>query len=229
MKKEKGKMFVAYFRVSTQKQGRSGLGLEAQREAIGCCLEGGEVIGEFVEVESGSKRNRPELAKALALCKETGAELIIAKLDRLSRDVRTIFELMDSAVKIKACDLPEFNTLTLGIFAAFAQYERERISERTAGALQAKRTRDGEWRKSNLSPETRARAIETNKRKARENENNRRALSLLASLEGRKMTLQALADTLNENGFRTAQGKGFTPHAVRLLRMRLEKNTTVQI
>lgn len=222
MEEKKGR-FVAYFRVSTARQGRSGLGLEAQREAIACCTEAGEVVGEFVEVESGRKKNRPELQKALALCRETGAELIIAKLDRLSRDVRTIFELMDSGVKIKACDLPEFNTLTLGIFAAFAQYEAERISQRTADALQAKKKREGEWRKSNLSKEARERAIATNRKKARENENNRRALALLASMEGRGITLQALADSLNEGGFRTARGKEFTPHAVRVLRLRLQE------
>lgn len=223
MEENKGR-FVAYFRVSTARQGRSGLGLEAQRSAIECCTRGREKVGEFVDIQSGRKKNREELLKALALCKETGAELIIAKLDRLSRDVRTIFELMDSGVKIKACDLPEFNTLTLGIFAAFAQYEAERISQRTKEAFEAKRERgDEEWREGGFSDEVRERAIATNQRKARENENNRRALALLASMEGRGMTLQALADSLNEGGFRTARGKEFTPHAVRVLRLRLQE------
>lgn len=224
MKKEKVQKFVAYYRVSTKKQGRSGLGLEAQRQSISCCLEGGQLIAEFTEVESGKKRNREELRKALELCRLEGAELIIAKLDRLSRDVRTIFDLMDSGVKIKACDLPEFNTLTLGIFAAFAQYERERASERTKEALQVKRKREGEWRKSGLTQEAREEGVATNRRKAKENPNNRRALAFIASLEGKGLTLQATADALNESGFETARGKRFTPHAVRLLRLRLQES-----
>lgn len=222
---EPQKRCVLYFRVSTEKQGRSGLGLDAQRTAVACCVSGAEVLGEFVEVESGRKSSRAQLAAALDLCKREGAELVIAKLDRLSRDVKTIFELRDSGVRFRACDLPEFNTLTLAIFAAFAQYESERISERTSAALAERKTKTGEWRKSPLTPELRAKGVETNRQKALENSNNRRAVFLLESLQGKGYTLQKKADLLNANDYRTSRGCKFTASAVRLLEMRMQEAT----
>jgi DNA invertase Pin-like site-specific DNA recombinase len=226
---EPQKRCVLYFRVSTEKQGRSGLGLDAQRTAVACCVSGAEVLGEFVEVESGRKSSRTQLAAALDLCKREGAELVIAKLDRLSRDVRTIFELRDSGVRFRACDLPEFNTLTLAIFAAFAQYESERISERTAAALAERKTRTGEWRKSPLTPELRAKGVETNRKKALENSNNRRAVFLLESLQGKGYTLQKKADLLNANEYRTSRGCKFTASSVRLLEMRMQEATPPEV
>jgi DNA invertase Pin-like site-specific DNA recombinase len=226
---EPQKRCVLYFRVSTEKQGRSGLGLDAQRTAVACCVSGAEVLGEFVEVESGRKSSRTQLAAALDLCKREGAELVIAKLDRLSRDVRTIFELRDSGVRFRACDLPEFNTLTLAIFAAFAQYESERISERTSDALAEKKTRTGEWRKSPLTPELRAKGVETNRKKALENSNNRRAVFLLESLQGKGYTLQKKADLLNANEYRTSRGCKFTASSVRLLEMRMQEATPPEV
>jgi DNA invertase Pin-like site-specific DNA recombinase len=226
---EPQKRCVLYFRVSTEKQGRSGLGLDAQRTAVACCVSGAEVLGEFVEVESGRKSSRTQLAAALDLCKREGAELVIAKLDRLSRDVRTIFELRDSGVRFRACDLPEFNTLTLAIFAAFAQYESERISERTSAALAEKKTRSGEWRKSPLTPELRAKGVETNRKKALENSNNRRAVFLLESLQGKGYTLQKKADLLNANEYRTSRGCKFTASSVRLLEMRMQEATPPEV
>jgi DNA invertase Pin-like site-specific DNA recombinase len=226
---EPQKRCVLYFRVSTEKQGRSGLGLDAQRTAVACCVSGAEVLGEFVEVESGRKSSRTQLAAALDLCKREGAELVIAKLDRLSRDVRTIFELRDSGVRFRACDLPEFNTLTLAIFAAFAQYESERISERTAAALAERKTRTGEWRKSSLTPELRAKGVETNRKKALENSNNRRAVFLLESLQGKGYTLQKKADLLNANEYRTSRGCKFTASSVRLLEMRMQEATPPEV
>ena len=226
---EPQKRCVLYFRVSTEKQGRSGLGLDAQRTAVACCVSGAEVLGEFVEVESGRKSSRTQLAAALDLCKREGAELVIAKLDRLSRDVKTIFELRDSGVRFRACDLPEFNTLTLAIFAAFAQYESERISERTSDALAEKKTRTGEWRKSPLTPELRAKGVEKNRKHALENPNNRRASFLLESLQGKGYTLQKKADLLNANEYRTSRGCKFTASSVRLLEMRMQEATPPEV
>lgn len=127
---------IGYIRVSTQKQGQSGLGLEAQKAAIEAWANAHNLKTVFVtEIESGKIKSRPGLAKAIEMARQSKAVLVVAKLDRLARDVRFLFDLRDSGVNFVALDLPEINTLTLGIFATFAQYERERISERTKAAL----------------------------------------------------------------------------------------------
>ncbi len=133
--------FVAYYRVSTEKQGRSGLGLEAQQEAVRSYLNGGAwtLVAEVVEVESGKKNDRPRLAEALRLCRLHGAVLIIAKLDRLARNVAFISNLMESGVEFTAVDFPQANRLTVHILAAVAEHEREMISKRTKDALASKR------------------------------------------------------------------------------------------
>jgi DNA invertase Pin-like site-specific DNA recombinase len=135
--------FVAYFRVSTDRQGKSGLGLDAQREAVMDYLNGGRwtLVAEFTEVESGKNADRPELEKALAACKKLKAKLVIAKLDRLSRNLAFIATLMESGVEFVAVDIPHANKLTIHILAAVAQHEREMISERTKAALQAAKKR----------------------------------------------------------------------------------------
>ena len=135
--------FVAYERVSTRRQGASGLGLEAQRKTIDdfAASRGAEVIGRFTEVESGKVADRPELARALHLAKVTGATLLIAKLDRLSRNAAFLLALRDSGVKFVAADLPEANDLTVGIMALVAEQEREAISRRTKEALAAAKAR----------------------------------------------------------------------------------------
>src|SRR6516225_371319 len=135
--------FIAYFRVSTDRQGKSGLGLEAQREAVMSYLNGGRwsLVDEFTEVESGKHSDRPELAKALAACKKRKAKLVIAKLDRLSRNLAFIATLMDSGVEFVAVDNPHANKLTIHILAAVAEHERESISERTKAALAAAKAR----------------------------------------------------------------------------------------
>ena len=135
--------FVAYERVSTKRQGASGLGLEAQRKAIDdlVAARGAAVIGRFTEVESGKLAERPELAKALHLAKVTGATLLIAKLDRLSRNAAFLLTLRDSGVRFVAADMPEANDLTVGIMALVAEQEREAISRRTREALAAARAR----------------------------------------------------------------------------------------
>src|SRR5665213_1755839 len=136
--------FVSYLRVSTAKQGRSGLGLEAQREAVRqfVAARGGKIIApEFVEVETGKRNDRPDLEKALKRCRLTGATLVVAKLDRLSRNAAFLMTLRDSGVSFVAADLPEANTMTVGVMAVVAQHEREAISQRTKAALAAARAR----------------------------------------------------------------------------------------
>src|SRR5262245_51095130 len=135
--------FIAYFRVSTDKQGKSGLGLEAQRKAVLNYLDGGSwsLAQEFVEIESGKHNERPQLVAALAACKKNKAKLVIAKLDRLSRNLAFIATLMESGVEFIAVDNPHANKLTVHILAAVAQHERETISERTKAALAAAKAR----------------------------------------------------------------------------------------
>lgn len=138
-----GQRLVAYERVSTARQGASGLGLEAQRKVIEdfAASRGAEVLARFTEVESGRKADRPELAKALHLAKVTGATLVIAKLDRLSRNAAILLALRDSGVRFVAVDMPEANDLTVGIMALVAQAEREAISRRTKEALAVAKAR----------------------------------------------------------------------------------------
>src|SRR5712691_7934411 len=135
--------FIGYLRVSTEKQGQSGLGIEAQRKAIEDYLNGGrwELLAEYVEIESGKRSDRPELAKALVQSKATGATLIVAKLDRLSRNVAFIAALMESGVEFTAADMPMANRLTVHVLAAVAEHEREAISARTKAALAAAKAR----------------------------------------------------------------------------------------
>jgi DNA invertase Pin-like site-specific DNA recombinase len=135
--------FVAYFRVSTDRQGKSGLGLEAQRKSVLDFLDGGRwsLVAEFTEVESGKRSDRPQLAKSLDVCRRQKAKLVIAKLDRLSRNLAFIATLMESGVEFVAVDNPHANKLTVHILAAVAQHEREMISERTKAALSAARAR----------------------------------------------------------------------------------------
>src|SRR6478609_1044909 len=135
--------YVSYLRVSTDRQGRSGLGLEAQRKAVEDFLNGGrwDLIAEFVEVESGKRDDRPKLAEALGLCRLHNATLVIAKLDRLSRDAAFLLGLQKAGVRFVAADMPEANELVVGIMAVVAQAERKMISTRTKAALAAAKAR----------------------------------------------------------------------------------------
>src|ERR1700720_170588 len=145
--------FVAYYRVSTDRQGRSGLGLEAQRKAVMDYLNGGawELAGEYTEIESGRHSDRPELVKAIATCRKQRGRLVIAKLDRLSRNLAFIATLMESGVEFVAVDNPTANKLTVHILAAVAQHEREMISERTNAALAAAKRRGKRLGNPNLT------------------------------------------------------------------------------
>jgi DNA invertase Pin-like site-specific DNA recombinase len=159
-------LYVAYYRVSTQKQGTSGLGLEAQQESVKRYLSntGGRLLAEFTEVETGKGADplsrRPRLRDSLGLCQAQRSVLLIAKLDRLARNVRFIAELMESRVKFIACDMPEANDLTIHIMAAFAEHEAKRISERTKEALARAKARGvqlGITGRTNLKPNIQAR------------------------------------------------------------------------
>src|SRR5829696_5706350 len=136
-------LFVAYYRVSTKRQGASGLGLEAQRTAVANFLKGhtSTIAAEFTEVESGSRDDRPELARAIAACRLYGAKLVIAKLDRLSRNVHFLTGLERAGVRFVAADMPEANELVVHIMAVVAQAERKMISARTKAALAAAKAR----------------------------------------------------------------------------------------
>ena len=135
--------FVVYLRVSTGKQEISGLGIDAQREAVCRYADqvGATVLAEFVETESGAKSNRPQLAKALALCKRSKATLLIARLDRLSRSLSFVAQLLDANVEIKCADMPEANRLLLQMLAVFSEHERQMIRDRTKAALAAAKAR----------------------------------------------------------------------------------------
>ncbi len=139
--------YITYYRVSTQRQGTSGLGLDAQRATVEQYLSGRSraSVGEFIEVETGKGANaldrRPQLRLALEACRKTGAVLLIAKLDRLARNVHFVSGLMESRVRFVACDMPEANDLTIHLMAAFAEFEAKRISERTKEALAAAKAR----------------------------------------------------------------------------------------
>lgn len=207
------KPHVAYYRVSTDRQGRSGLGLDAQRAAVAGYLAGrGELAGEFVEIESGRRNDRPQLAAALAACRQRRAVLVIARLDRLARNVAFIANLMDSAAEFVACDMPEANRLTLHILAAVAEHERELISQRTRAALQAAKARGrrlGNPRAADAAPLA---------HQANRNQAAAFAVPILPLLQGMKqqgMTLAAMAEELNRRGIATARGRSWKPQTVR--------------
>lgn len=222
---------VALYRVSTQKQGSSGLSLEAQRESIRrrAELDSSEIIAEYTEVESGKTGNRPKLTEALDLCRTTGAVLMIASLDRLARSVSFLFSLKESGVKFIALDMPELNTTTLGFAATFGQAQREYISEKTKVALETKRQICGEWRTGRrtdgsivLSGAIREKGLAAIKEKAAANINNRQSRAYLSKLketgELDSMSLKEVAKALNSIGFRTARGRLFTPQYVHKLK-----------
>ena len=153
--------FVTYLRVSTDQQGRSGLGLEAQRAAVErhAAATGGAIVAEFVEVESGRKSDRAQLAAAMAACRARRAVLLIAKLDRLARNVAFVSRLMEAGVEFVAADMPTVNKLTVHILAAVAEEEARAISARTVAALGAARARGVKLGNPSLKPGNRAQAL----------------------------------------------------------------------
>jgi DNA invertase Pin-like site-specific DNA recombinase len=204
--------FVSYLRVSTQRQGRSGLGLEAQRETVSSYLNGGNwtLIAELVEIESGKRNDRPKLAEALRLCRIHGATLIIAKLDRLARNVNFISNLMEAGVEFIACDLPQANRLTVHIMAAMAEHEAAMISARTKAALAAAKARGTElggmrWNSSDIASKGSVASVQVRQATAA-----KRASDLLPMIEAIRTegaaSLRQIAGVLNERGIPTARG-----------------------
>jgi DNA invertase Pin-like site-specific DNA recombinase len=209
--------FVAYLRVSTAKQGRSGLGLEAQRETVRRFVRdrGGRIIApEFVEVETGKRNDRPELEKALKRCRATGATLVVAKLDRLSRNAAFLMTLRDSGVSFVAADLPEANTMTVGVMAVVAQHEREAISARTKAALAASKKKLGGLRQGAADIALYQRqGVEAAKAKA-----DARLADVaddLRELVAEGLSLNAIARRLNGMDVKTSRGGSWTATAVR--------------
>ena len=219
MKSAGNNRFVAYFRVSTQKQGKSGLGLEAQEKAVNDYINGGdwEIVSSFVELESGRKSQRPELTKALKTCRKHQAVLIIAKLDRLARNVAFISNLMESRVPFIAVDRPNASPFELHIYAAMAEEEARQISERTKAALAATKARGVKL--GNPQPEL--------AQKARIRIANDFANSVYPIVEELHATglhsLRALARGLEARGVLTPRGKQhWTATGVRNLLIRVE-------
>jgi DNA invertase Pin-like site-specific DNA recombinase len=200
-------VFVAYLRVSTVRQGESGLGLEAQQAAVEAFARqhGGAILGSFVEVETGKRSDRPELAKALDAARKAKATLLIAKLDRLARNVAFIANLMDASVEFLACDQPFASRLTLHILAAVAEDEARRISERTKAALQAAKAR-GRRLGSPIAAKTVAKARAA--RSAYAAKANATTLAVVREIQGSGIaTLAGIAKVLQARGVKTPAGR----------------------
>ena len=220
--------YVSYLRVSTQKQGYSGLGLEAQREIIQNHLYETTPITEFIEVESGRKKDRPKLKEALELCRKTGSTLIVAKLDRLARNVSFLSSLLESDVEIVFCDFPQANKMVLHILSAISQYEAELTASRTKSALQAKKARGCKLGNPEhlLGKHNQAiqNSIMTCKSKADNNPNHKRAVAMLRTLVKEEHSLKEMADILNREGFVTSKGACFSKATVYKLIKRYHLN-----
>lgn len=208
--------FVAYFRVSTTRQGESGLGLEAQRAAIERYLNGGSwrLLAEFTEVESGKRDdNRPQLAAAMELCRRKRATLLIATLDRLSRNLAFIAALLDSKVRFVCADFPQADRTVLQMRALFAEYERERISERTRSALAAAKARGVKlggprWKEAGEI------GRESSRRRADEFARNLRPIIEDIQRCG-AVSNREIAEALAQRGVKTARGGQWRPTQIR--------------
>jgi DNA invertase Pin-like site-specific DNA recombinase len=225
------KRFVAYYRLSTQRQGRSGLGLDAQRKAVKDRLCGvGDLLSEYVEIESGKRNDRPRLAEALAACRLHRAILIIAKLDRLARNVAFVSNLMEAGIEFEAVDFPQANRLTIHILAAVAEHEAQMISDRTRGALAAAKARGvalGGWRgrAGTCNDLARARAARTDKAV-------RRAFDLRVTIleiqSNGPHSLSGVASGLNKRGISAPRGGDWSAAQVKRVLSRLSDLRSAQ-
>ena len=221
---------ISYLRVSTVKQGISGLGLEAQRAAVTAFAASGahQVVTQYVEVESGAKSSRPQLTAALAACKLHRATLVIAKLDRLARNVAFIANLMDGGVEFVACDMPHANRLTLHLLAAIAEHEREMISQRTKAALQAVKARGVKLGNPNGAAALRPYAADAGRRsgelrRARAQQNAVAIGEVLREMMGESaLSLRGMAPELNRRGIPSPSGKAWYGEQVRRTLVRVE-------
>lgn len=194
--------FVSYVRVSTAEQGQSGLGLEAQGQAVSEYVSrmSCDLIAQFVEVESGSRNDRPQLKAAIDLCKRQKATLIIAKLDRLARNVAFISTLMESGISFLAADNPHANKLMIHMLAAFAEHERDQIRARTKAALAAAKARGvvlGRYGREVLSKRNKLQA----------GEQARQLAPVLTELRSNSLTFSEMARIMNERCIPTARGR----------------------
>jgi DNA invertase Pin-like site-specific DNA recombinase len=213
---------VSYLRVSTKGQSVSGLGLEGQRAQILAAYPTAQIC-EFLEVETGKKNDRKILNAAMSKAKELGCTLVVAKLDRLSRNASFLMDLHASGIDFKALNIPELNTLTLGIFAVMAQCERETISQRTKAALDARKAK-GLTKSAEAIEAATKRLLDCQhlgvaaiKQKALDNENNKKAKGYISVLKSNGLSLRQIAAKLNAEGFKTSRGCCFTAAAVNLL------------
>lgn len=205
--------FVAYYRVSTDRQGASGLGLDAQRQAVARQVNGGQLVAEFTEIESGRRHaNRPQLLAALEECRKRHAVLLIARLDRLSRNVAFIAGLMESGADFVACDMPTANRLTIHILAAVAEHEREMISQRTKAALAEAKRRGTKLGNPQIEA-ARALALAAHhaQRPAPE------VIALMIEWRSQGKTLRAIAHDLNRLSIHPARGRGWYASSVKNL------------
>lgn len=221
---------VAYYRVSTAAQGRSGLGLAAQRAAVAdvCAARGMEMVAEFTEVESGKRADRPELSEALRRAKLTGATLVVAKLDRLSRSVAFLSALQDSGARFIAADMPEANELTIHILAAVAQAERKAISTRTKEALAAAKARGVKLGNPNgAAPLLKAGKGNRSAVVARKAAVDSRTRELAGEVDRLRAagasTVRQIAEALNKERIKAPRGGLWHPSAVKRLLDRVEK------
>ena len=224
----KGK-FVAYYRVSTTKQGINGLGMDAQRNAVMNYLNGGswKLIAEFAEVESGKRNSREELAKAVALCRKEAATLVIAKLDRLARNAAFLLNLRDSGVDFIAVDMPHADKFTVGIMALVAEKERDLISQRTRDGLAAARRRG--IKLGNPRPEGALKAAHA-VNLVRADAYAKSLLPIVQEIRAAHVTtLRGIAQCLNARGFKTPNGKAFKPQSVKNLMERVAALKTMPI
>lgn len=218
--------FITYLRVSTQRQSKSGLGLEAQRAAVAAYLNGGSWVtpGEFVEIESGKNNARPQLAKAMEMCRLTGAKLLIAKLDRLSRNAAFLLSLRDAGIEFVAADMPDASRMTVGIMAVMAEHEREMISRRTKEALAAAKARGQKLgRPSGSNGPFVDPALGRAARTAKADKFARLVGPIVTRFDLQGLSLREIAASLTEMRVKTARGGAqWTACGVRAILLRLD-------
>jgi DNA invertase Pin-like site-specific DNA recombinase len=220
--------YIVYYRVSTKKQGLSGLGLDAQKTIVESYIKNNTVIAEFTEIETGKSANRPQLNNALIACKQNNATLIVAKLDRLARNLHFITNLQNANVDFICCDMPTANRLTIHIIAAIAENEAQLISTRTKQALAEKKKQGiklGNPQNNGLTTQNIHKGLTIRKENALHNDRNKQAGTLILSMKNNGAKWSERVKQLNVNGFKTRRECCFDITAVKRLYCRYnEKN-----